>query len=212
MPYRCVVHDLRALCNGPDIRNEASGVVAKIVFIYSTIDGHTLEICERLVQIVEQDGHKASLQELTADSEIDLDSFDRIVIGASIRYGKHRPEVAGFIDKNVHVLEAKPSAFFSVNAVARKPEKREPHTNPYVKKFLGKIAWKPPIIAIFGGRIDYPSYSFWDKNMIRLIMWMTNGPTDPTVTVDFTNWHEVEAFGRTISAMGQATTDGNSPA
>ena len=202
---------MRIPCNDPDIRTEAAGVVSKIVFIYSTIDGHTLEICERLVKIVEQDGHRASLQELTSDSEIDVESFDRIVIGASIRYGKHRPEVAGFIDKNVHVLESKPSAFFSVNAVARKPEKREPHTNPYVKKFLAKIAWKPPLIAIFGGRIDYPSYRFWDKNMIRLIMWMTNGPTDPTTTTDFTNWDEVEAFGRAISAMGQSTPDGNIP-
>jgi menaquinone-dependent protoporphyrinogen oxidase len=177
--------------------------VAKIVFTYSTIDGHTLEICERLLQIVEGEGHEASLQELTANSEIDLAPFDRIVIGASIRYGNHRPEVARFIENNVAMLESRPSAFFSVNAVARKPEKRQPNTNPYVKKFLTKITWKPPLIAIFGGKIDYPRYRFWDKTMIRLIMWMTKGPTDPDSTVDFTDWTEVEAFGKAISAMGQ---------
>ena len=177
--------------------------MSRIIFVYSTIDGHTLEICQRLAQVVEKDGHQSSLQELTASSEIDLESFDRIVIGASIRYGNHRPEVAGFIEKNISFLESKPSAFFSVNAVARKPDKREPHTNPYVRKFLKKISWKPKHMAIFGGKIDYPSYRFWDKTMIRLIMWMTKGPTDPTATVDFTNWDEVEAFGRTISSMGQ---------
>lgn len=175
--------------------------MARIVLIYSTVDGHTLEICERLSQVVELEGHQPSLQELTVDSEVDLGPYDRIVIGASIRYGHHRPEVARFIEKNVDVLDAKPSAFFSVNAVARKPEKREPHTNPYVKKFLKTITWKPSLIAIFGGKIEYARYRFWDKTMIRFIMWMTNGPTDLNTSVDFTNWDAVEAFGQAISKM-----------
>ena len=177
--------------------------MAHIAFIYSTIDGHTLEICERLSQVVEREGHQSSLLELTAGSEIDLEPFDRMVIGASIRYGHHRPEVIRFIERNMERLVSRPSAFFSVNAVARKPEKREPHTNPYVKKFLTKITWKPPLIAIFGGKIEYPRYGFVDKTMIRFIMWMTKGPTDPNSTVDFTDWDEVEAFGHSISAMGE---------
>jgi menaquinone-dependent protoporphyrinogen oxidase len=177
--------------------------MARILLIYSTVDGHTIEICERLSQVIEKEGHEPSLQELTADSVIDLRPYDRIVIGASIRYGKHRPEVARFIEKNVAVLESRPSAFFSVNAVARKPEKREPHTNPYVKKFLKTITWQPSLIGIFGGKIEYARYRFWDRTMIRFIMWMTKGPTDLDTSVDFTNWDEVEEFGRKISSMNQ---------
>jgi menaquinone-dependent protoporphyrinogen oxidase len=75
--------------------------MAKILFVYSTIDGHTLEICERLGQIVERAGHDAVLTELSADSVPQLVDYDRVVIGASIRYGKHRPEVARFINDNV---------------------------------------------------------------------------------------------------------------
>lgn len=37
--------------------------------------------------------------------------------------------------------------------------------------------------------------------MIRVIMWMTKGPTDPKTVVEFTNWTQVEAFGRLVSAM-----------
>ena len=174
--------------------------MARILFVYSTIDGHTLEICERLQQVAESEGHQATLQGLTADSTIDLSVFDRIVVGASVRYGKHRPEVTRFIEENVDRLQATQSAFFSVNAVARKPEKRDVQSNPYVKKFFSKITWKPSAVAIFGGKIEYPKYGFWDKTMIRFIMWMTNGPTDPNGTSDFTNWEEVESFGRKISA------------
>jgi menaquinone-dependent protoporphyrinogen oxidase len=175
--------------------------MAHILFLYSTVDGHTLEICQRLQQIVTGFGHESSLMELTPNTSVDPDKFDRIVIGASIRYGRHRPEVRDFIEKNVGALESRPSAFFSVNAVARKPEKREAHTNPYVRKFLSKISWRPVELAIFGGKIDYPKYGFWDKTIIRFIMWMTKGPTDPNATVDFTDWDQVDKFGQTIATM-----------
>jgi menaquinone-dependent protoporphyrinogen oxidase len=178
--------------------------MARIGFIYSTVDGHTIEICRRLIQVAEQRGFDTELLELTADSDIDLKGLDRAVIGASIRYGKHRPEVAGFINANADWLTSTNSAFFSVNAVARKAEKKEPHTNPYVRKFLKSIRWQPAAIGIFGGRIHYAKYRFWDRNMIRFIMWMTKGPTAIDSNVDFTNWDEVDDFGKTICTLGQA--------
>ena len=176
----------------------------KIGFLYSTVDGHTIEICERLAQVVEERGFRATLVELKPGSKIDLDAFDQIVIGASIRYGKHRPEVVRFIEDNIEALEMKHGAFFSVNAVARKPEKRRPDTNPYVRKFFKKITWQPAAIGIFGGKINYSIYSFWDRTMIRFIMWMTKGPTALDSNVDFTNWDEVDAFGRAICKLGQS--------
>jgi len=175
--------------------------MARIGFVYSTVDGHTLEICERLMKVVEARGHTATLVELTPDSSIDLEQFDRIVIGASIRYGKHRPEVTKFINDNMEAIQSRNGAFFSVNAVARKPEKKDPDTNPYVRKFFKSITWQPSVIGIFGGKIHYAKYGFLDRTMIRFIMWMTKGPTALDSNVDFTNWDEVEAFGNAVSEI-----------
>jgi menaquinone-dependent protoporphyrinogen oxidase len=180
--------------------------MAKIGFIYSTVDGHTIEICRRLMEVAEQGGYETQLLELTADSKIDLEPFDQVVLGASIRYGHHRPEVARFINENAERLEAKQGAFFSVNVVARKPDKKEAHTNPYVRKFLKTITWQPAAIGIFGGRIHYAKYGFWDRTMIRFIMWMTKGPTALDSNVDFTDWNEVDAFGRAICDLGRSPT------
>ena len=173
--------------------------MANLLFIYSTVDGHTLEICERLKDIVEAHGHVVSLVELGAGPAPDPAAFDGVVIGASVRYGKHRPEVAAFMNRHAERLQAVQAAFFSVNAVARKPEKRSPDTNPYVRKFLEGLSFEPRTIEIFGGKIDYPRYSRWDRAMIRLIMWITKGPTDPDAVVDFTDWQQVEAFGERIA-------------
>ena len=173
--------------------------MARVLLIYSTTDGHTREICERLQVVVEQQGHELMLISIEDADSVDIAEFDKVVLGASIRYGKHAKSVYQFVDSKRSLLEARPNAFFSVNVVARKPEKNQPATNPYLQKFLRQITWQPNELAVFAGKIDYPRYSFWDRQIIRLIMWITKGPTDPQAVVDFTDWDQVEAFGRQIS-------------
>jgi len=175
--------------------------MAQILIIYSTTDGQTEKICRRLQSVIERDGSQVTLCTITDSSNLDLRPFDKVVIGASIRYGRHNPLVADFIDRNKALLDSKPNAFFSVNVVARKPEKSRPEANPYLQKFLRRINWRPRELAVFAGKIDYPSYGPLDRLMIRLIMRMTKGPTDPTAVIEFTDWQQVEEFGRLINRM-----------
>ncbi len=175
--------------------------MADILILYSTTDGHTRKICRRLKQAIEQQAHQVTVVSMDDESTLDLQSFDKIVIGASIRYGKHRQQVYEFIKENEGLLDTKPNAFFTVNVVARKPDKNQPETNPYLKKFLKQISWQPKELAVFAGKINYKMYRFWDRQMIRLIMWITKGPTDPATDIEFTDWQQVDAFGRRVSTM-----------
>ncbi len=175
--------------------------MSEILIIYSTTDGHTLEICQRLQRLIEQQGHQVTLTSVDVAPDMQLESFDKIVIGASIRYGKHHKQVYDFIKSNEQILDSKPNAFFSVNVVARKPEKNQPETNPYLQKFLRQITWQPKQLAVFAGKIDYQRYRFRDRQMIRLIMWITKGPTDPETVIEFTDWKQVETFGQLLGNM-----------
>ncbi len=176
------------------------------LILYSSTDGHTIKICQFLQKVFEQQGDATTLISVKHASGIDLQDFDRVIIGASIRYGKHSPLIVDFINNNAAILDTLPNAFFSVNLVARKPEKRTPDTNPYLKILLKQISWRPMELAVFAGKLDYPRYKFRDRLMIRLIMWMTGGPTDPDAVVEFTDWKQVEDFGRLVSQMKQSPT------
>ena len=167
------------------------------LIIYSTTDGQTISIAEKIGEVLEN-----SKVISIADAEtLNLNDFETIVIGASIRYGKHKPEVYKFIKDNLEVLDAKKNAFFSVNVVARKPEKNTPDTNPYMQKFLELSKWSPKNLSVFAGKIDYPQYKFVDKQMIRFIMWMTKGPTDINGTFEFTDWKKVESFAEELKSQ-----------
>ena len=173
----------------------------RILIVFSTTDGHTQKICNRLKAVIEAEGHQVTVRAITAAPEPDLRAFDKVVIGASIRYGKHQPCVYDFIERHLPLLESKANAFFTVNIVARKANKNRPQTNPYLLKFLTMTPWRPTELAVFAGKLNYPIYGFFDRQMIRLIMLITRGPTDPTTVVEFTDWASVDDFARRVSRM-----------
>lgn len=171
------------------------------LLIYSTVDGHTLRICQRLQARLESAGHRVTLVALEGSASLDLAAFDKVVIGASIRYGKHRPSLVEFLKSKGSFLCTRPTAFFTVNVVARKPEKNRPDTNPYMIKLMKQLSWRPRLLGVFAGKIDYPRYSFMDKQIIRFIMWLTKGPTGANDVVDFTDWARVDEFAQQIGQM-----------
>ncbi len=169
----------------------------KTAIIYSSTDGHTVKICEKIIEIIKHESI-ISLSSIEEADSLDLESFDFILVGASIRYGNHKANLFSFIKNNLESLNKKDTAFFNVNAVARKEDKNTPATNPYLIKFLKKVAWKPSLLEVFAGKISYPKYHFFDKHMIRFIMWMSKGPTDPSKVFEFTDWKKVESFGKKV--------------
>ena len=167
------------------------------LIIYSTIDGQTKNICTKLREYSKKK-NSIDLFSINEIEEIDLEGYEKIVLGASIRYGKHNQKVFDFVKNYKDILDKKETAFFTVNVVARKKEKNTPETNPYMKKFLDLSGWKPDKLGVFAGKIDYPKYGFFDKQMIRLIMFITKGPTDTSQTYEFTDWDKVREFSRQL--------------
>ena len=171
--------------------------MSNFLIIYSSTDGHTKKICQRIKNLL-TDGNLVELISLEDSKKIDLSNFEKIIIGASIRYGKYSKELYKFINLNKNILDQKKNAFFSVNVVARKPEKSTAETNPYIGKFLKISKWKPNKISVFAGKVDYPNYNFFNKYIIKFIMFITKGPTDTTQSFEFTDWSKVDDFSKEL--------------
>ena len=167
------------------------------LIIYSSTDGHTKKICERISNFL-KDKDQVKLVSIDEVTKLDLSNFKQIIIGASIRYGKHSKDLYKFIELNKNILEQKQGAFFSVNVVARKQEKNTAETNPYIKKFLKISKWRPKKIKVFAGKVDYPNYNFFDKYIIKFIMFITKGPIDTSQSYEFTEWSKVDDFAKEL--------------
>jgi len=115
----------------------------KTLILFSTRDGQTREIASYLASELKEQGIDADTIDLNRTNEVEWRLYDRVVIGASIRYGHFHPALERFVKTHLQSLQALPGAFFSVNLVARKPEKRTPQTNSYTRKFLLNSPWQP---------------------------------------------------------------------
>ena len=181
-----------------------TAVTRAVLLLCSSTDGQTRRICEALRLQMQEAGDAVTLTMIEDASDASPAGFDMAVVGARIRYGRTDKRVLAWADRHAAQLNAMPSAFFSVNVVARKAGKDSADTNPYVQNFLRHVAWRPRLLEVFAGKLDYPRYGPLDRAIIRFIMWMTNGPTDPKAVVEFTDWGRVRAFGRALSAAADA--------
>ena len=167
------------------------------LIVYSSIDGHTKKISTKIAEYLSE-SNNVDLASLLEAKTLSLKNYQQIIIGASIRYGNYRKDLFEFIEKNLDDINEKENAFFSVNVVARKSEKNTAESNPYVNKFLKTTKWKPKNLDVFAGVVDYPVYNFFDKFMIKLIMWITSGPTDTKARFEFTDWERVKGFAKDL--------------
>lgn len=167
----------------------------KALILFSSRDGQTREIASYIANEIK--GQQAcDVINILHAGAVDWTQYDRVLIGASIRYGNFHPAVAKFVKANLNELQQRTTGFFSVNLTARKPEKRSPQTNAYTRKFLQHSPWQPECCAVFAGALRYPRYRWFDRVMIQLIMRMTGGETDSSKEVEYTDWHQVERFAR----------------
>ena len=174
--------------------------MARVLLLYSSVYGLSRRICDTLQAHLAAAGVPATVAAV-AEPPADPAAFDAIVVCASIRQGKHHPSVMDFVRRHLGALQSRPSAFFSVNLIARKPTRNTPATNPYLQRFVAASPWRPTLLGVFAGELDYARYGRFEKLCMQLVMKLNRGPTDPSTRVTFTDWQEVERSAQRIAAL-----------
>ncbi|XNN28932.1 menaquinone-dependent protoporphyrinogen IX dehydrogenase [Escherichia coli] len=124
----------------------------KTLILFSTRDGQTREIACYLASELKELGIQTDVTNVHRIEEPQWENYDCVVIGASIRCGLTSC-VPGICQKTCDATEFNADAFYSVNLVARKPEKRAPQTNSYARKFLMNSQWRPDRCAVIAGAL-----------------------------------------------------------
>ena len=165
----------------------------KALFLYSSHDGQTIKIMKYIEKIYGEE-FECDWINLATYPKVDFSLYNKVVVGAAIRYGFLHKSLYRFIEQYQRELGKHEAAFFCVNLTARKEGKDKPENSVYMQTFLKKSPWKPKYQAVFAGALRYPRYKWLDKVMIQFIMKITKGETDTSKEVEYTNWSKVKAF------------------
>ena len=170
---------------------------------YATRDGQSQRIAEHICRRLTDAGTPSQARNLLPQPPApgELARTPLIVLVGAVRYGKHLPEVEQFLAAYRTLPDAPPLAFASVNLTARKPGKTTATGNAYLRKTIERHGLAPAVAVAFAGRLDYRRYSWRDRQIIRFIMLLTGGPTDPSTAVEYTSWSAVDDFADRIAAL-----------
>ena len=172
--------------------------------IYSaTRDGHTRRIASHIGARLSELGVDARLRDLAAGlpAAAELAASSLVVVIAAVRYGRHLPDAERLLAV-YRTLPAPPRlVLLSINLTARKPGKDTAQGNAYLRKLIARYGLAPAFAAAIAGRLDYPLYGWFDRQMIRFIMLLTGGPTDPRAQVEYTAWPRVDDIAGRIALL-----------
>ncbi|MDD3181794.1 MAG: menaquinone-dependent protoporphyrinogen IX dehydrogenase [Alphaproteobacteria bacterium] len=172
-----------------------------MALIYASHDGQTRKVAFYLAEKLMDHGLVLTMDDLNAipPSQQDMLEPEQIILLAPVRHGHHLSVMDRFVHKNRIILETKSLVVVSLNLTARKKGKDTPETNPYMRKWIKKLGIHPEIQAVFAGKLEYARYRWWEKQMIRVIMKITGGPTNLGANIDFTQWDRVDALAAQIA-------------
>jgi menaquinone-dependent protoporphyrinogen oxidase len=179
---------------------------------YASRDGQSRRIAERIAARLAGRGIVAQPHDLGAGLPAPgaLAQARLVVVVAAVRYGKHLREAERFLAFYRKQNAPPPLVLLSVSLVARKPGKDTVEGNAYLRKSIARHRLSPAFAMCFAGRLDYARYGWLDKQIIRLIMKLTGGPTEPDACVEYTAWDVVDDTARRIAELygaGQAARD-----
>jgi len=175
-----------------------------VLVLYMSRGGHTARIARRICEGVAEGGGRAEMMDVNeaVHEGVDWGRYDVVAFGAPVLYGTYDKSVFEFVARHRTALESKPNSFFNVSVVARTPEKATVEGNRYMQKFLELSPWRPRHLKVIAGKVDYPSWKWYERLMIQLIMKYTHGPTDPRSVIDYTDWDDVRAYGKQLLTLG----------
>jgi menaquinone-dependent protoporphyrinogen oxidase len=178
-----------------------------MLLLYATRDGQARRIATHIAGRLAEREATAAPRDLAegVPAPAALSAAGLVVAVLAVRYGRHLPQAERFLAAFATLAEQPPLVLLSVNLTARKPGKDSPEGNVYLRKSIARYRLAPVLAAAIAGRLDYPGYRWFDRQMIRLIMRMTGGPTDPRAQVEFTDWTAVDAVAARIAGLRDAT-------
>lgn len=156
----------------------------KILVAYASISGSTGEVAEAIGEILAQGGVTVEVKSVRAVT--DLNGYDAVVLGSSIRAGRWLPEAVRFLDHHRAELAQLPVAYFTMClTMVDDSEENRRIVLAYMEPLLLQAPEIKPVgLGLFAGSLD-PTRA--------VIM-----PTKGVFQGDYRNWAVIKAWAEEI--------------
>ena len=170
----------------------------KLLIAYTTYDGHTAKIAERIASALRDNDCAVEVCDIArSQPERPVHEYDGAFAGGPLHGGKHPRQLPRFVSENREALKDRPSAFFSVSLSAAGNEEQQADATRCLNELLEETGWKPSATAIVAGALLYRNYGFFKRWKMKMIVKRGGtGDTDTSRNYVYTDWNAVDDFAR----------------
>lgn len=169
----------------------------KTLIVYFSKYGQTQAIAQRIKSVIAAaDGTVEILDATQALAIRSLAEYDAIILGSPIYVSRHSKILGRFIKKHLESLNQKQTAFFSVSLSAAGDTTQQKDATDCMNRFLKSCNWRPATTMVFAGAVPYRKYNWLIRWMMKQIVRKAGGDTDTSRNYEYTDWSDVEQFGR----------------
>ncbi len=148
----------------------------RILIAYVSRTGVTAEFAQTLAQAPAFAAD--SVQVLKMQDVRDLDGFDAVILGSSVRFGQWLAEAQKFVESRQKDLTQRPTALFTVHDLNRGGDAA---SRLQREAYLAKV--RPLLQArcegFFVGRTEAARLNFFERLLLRMIPQETGAPASP---------------------------------
>jgi menaquinone-dependent protoporphyrinogen oxidase len=174
--------------------------VHRVLVAYDTGSGSTDEVADFIGDILSQDGYIVEIKNIK--EELDLTSYDSIVIGSAIRYDKWMSNARKFVKNNQEILSKIPVAFFFTCLVlSKKTDKTIRQAKEYSDKLYDIAPQVKPIsVGGFAGVLDYNKISLVPRLFLKLYLIILRVKEKIRVEEgDYRDWDAISSWAKSIN-------------
>lgn len=194
-----------------------------ILMAYGTKSGSTGEVADAVGDALTESGATVDVRQAGDVSEVG--SYDAVVVGSPVLYGKPHSAVAKFLARNQEALSRMPvAAFLCCLELTHASDEDERGIPTYVDPSLGRLPAKegklssfekthlmsgflnellksapqvqPVSVAVFRGKLDYDELDWISRSVMKLIRLIYRKAPEG----DFRNWQAIRSWATTLSA------------
>jgi menaquinone-dependent protoporphyrinogen oxidase len=177
----------------------------RVLIGYATREGQTGKIAREIAGHLRKAGADVQLldaRDATPAVQVDLDCFDLLVFGASMHAGGLERELVEFVNARAADIRAKRRSFFLVllSAATKDPDLRSRSLADAREKMNAQLKVPFEDTEMIAGALKYSRYPLPLRWLMKRIAAKAGGDTDTSRDYEYTDWVQVEAYGKRLSA------------
>lgn len=175
-----------------------------ILIVYESNYGQTEKIARRIAEVATLGGAMVTIArpgELRRG--IVPAAFDRVVVAASVKWGKHQRSIVRYAKANREALASCGAAFLSVSGAAA-AESGLATAREYVDRFAQTTGWIPCSVVLAAGGMPFTKLGWLTKRIVIAIDRKEGRERDPSRDYEFTDWRAIDRFAESLAGEQRA--------